>query len=291
MLSVIICSKNKNQLLSVSENIEKTIGIEYEIIKIDNTNNNFGICKAYNIGAALSKYSLLCFVHEDVHFHTYDWGKVILNFFEQNKGAGILGVAGSKYKSVVPSIWAQGLFNTDSLNILQHYYQKVVNIKTTIKFDEVKTLDGIFLCCPKIIWNKNKFDEINFDKFHFYDLDFCTQVGQHNKIYVTGEILIEHFSSGNLNNDWVKYAIKYTKKWLHILPLGNLSRNQQRSIEWRNRKILFFRMNILRYPVIDILKVFFSWNFVSNSSFYNIFGFFIRLFLTKLRIIKTDKFY
>ncbi|PWS31692.1 glycosyltransferase [Pedobacter paludis] len=291
MLSIVICSKDKNQFINVSKNIEETIGIDYEIIKIDNINNDFGICKAYNAGASLSKYQLLCFVHEDILVHTQNWGKVIINFFNKNQEAGILGVAGSKYKSIVPSIWAQGLYNTDSLNIIQHYADTVANINSTVKFDEVKTLDGVFLCCTKEIWSKNKFDEINFDKFHFYDLDFCTQVGQYNKIYATGEILIEHFSSGNLNRDWVEYSVKYTRKWLHILPLGNLSRNQQKLIEWRNRKILFFRMNILNYPLIDILKIFFSWKFISNSSLYDVIGFVVKLFLTRIKIIKSDKFY
>lgn len=73
MISIIICSKNKDLLKDVSANIELTIGVPYEIIAIENNKGEFGICKAYNDGASKAKYDIFCFMHEDISFETQNW--------------------------------------------------------------------------------------------------------------------------------------------------------------------------------------------------------------------------
>ncbi|QXU42336.1 glycosyltransferase [Pedobacter sp. D749] len=293
MISIIICSISNEFYNQVSANIKATIGVEYELIQIDNNIKNYGICKAYNIGAAQAKSSMLCFMHEDILVKSTNWGKEILDFFEQNEKIGVVGIAGSTFKSIVPSIWAQGLYQTDYLNLIQHYNtgKSLINPDYPSKWNQVKTLDGVLLFCPKKIWEEHPFDEKNFDKFHLYDLDFCTQVGQKYKVYVFTNMLIEHFSSGQLNKEWVEYSLKYADKWKHLLPLGNLSKKQQHDIEWRNRKILFFRMNILGYPPLKIIKVFFSYKFLVNTSFWKVLNFCIKLLAHKMGIIKAPKYY
>lgn len=62
MLSIIISSYQPQFYSALEKNIAETIGIPYEIIKIDNP-NLMGICEAYNKGASLSKYDYLLFVH------------------------------------------------------------------------------------------------------------------------------------------------------------------------------------------------------------------------------------
>jgi glycosyltransferase involved in cell wall biosynthesis len=293
MISIIICSVNPEFYNQVSESIKATIGVEYELIKISNHINNYGICKAYNIGAAQAKNPILCFLHEDILIQSTNWGREIFDFFEQNEKIGAVGIAGSTFKSLVPSIWAQGLYQTDYQRIIQHHSEgkSTINPDYPSKWIEVKTLDGVLLCCPKNVWEKYPFDEQNFDKFHLYDLDFCTQIGEKHKLYVFTGILIEHFSSGQLNQDWVKYSLRYTDKWKHLLPLGNLPKQQQRDIEWRNRKILFFRMNILNYPLTMMIKVFFDYKFLNNSPVFKVLYFFFKLLFHKTVIINSSKYY
>ena len=68
MLSIIICSVLPERLRKISQNIDETIGVEYEIVTIDNREKCWSIARAYNEGARQAKYPNLFFVHEDVMF-------------------------------------------------------------------------------------------------------------------------------------------------------------------------------------------------------------------------------
>lgn len=289
MISIIICSINDALFKQVVESIEHSIQVPFEIIRMDNKANQFGICKAYNDGAAKANFPYLCFLHEDILIKSSNWGAGIINFFEQNPNVGIVGVAGATYKSLVPSVWAQGLHGTDHANLIQHYRKTIAMHTESVSeaFSEVKTLDGVFLFTKKEVWEKHPFDEVTFDKFHCYDLDFCLQVGQHHQIFVYNHLLIEHFSSGSLNVDWVNYSIKLADKWQALLPVGDLPLSQQRDIEWRNRKIFFFRMNILGFPFSKSFKIFFGYGYQKHFSILKTLGFMKAILLRKLKL--SDK--
>ena len=83
MFSIIICSISPERLLQVKKNIQETIGTEHEFIAIDNRETKWPIAKAYNEGAKRARYPYLFFVHEDVRFHSQDWGKVIAGKLEE----------------------------------------------------------------------------------------------------------------------------------------------------------------------------------------------------------------
>ena len=70
MLSLIICSRNSDISATLKKNIETTIGINYELIVINNSLNHYSIFEAYNQGIRKSKYQFLCFMHEDILYHT-----------------------------------------------------------------------------------------------------------------------------------------------------------------------------------------------------------------------------
>lgn len=293
MISIIICSINKVLFEQVSKSIADTIFVEYEVIRIDNTITNFGICKAYNLGAAQAKYNYLCFLHEDILIKSNNWGAEIIEFFEQHENVGVVGVAGAVYKSLVPSVWAQGLYNTDHVNIIQHYKKTTSMNSESVgdHFSEVKTLDGVFLFTTKKVWQAYHFDEKTFDKFHCYDLDFCLQIGQNFKIFVNNRLLIEHFSSGSLNKDWVNYSIKLAEKWKKILPVGDLPYEQKEAIEWRNKKIFFLRMRILGYPLSSRIKFILTWNFNNKLPIIKILQLMYQLIGQKLNIIAKKPLY
>lgn len=75
MLSIIICSVDKQRLSNIQRNVAETIGdgVKYEIIAIDNSERKGSITSIYNEGARRAKYPCLLFVHEDVEFQTQDW--------------------------------------------------------------------------------------------------------------------------------------------------------------------------------------------------------------------------
>ena len=224
MISIIICSRNEDISNELKLNIQSTIGIDYELIVIDNSKNKYSIFSAYNKGVKEAKYSFLCFMHEDVLYHTNDWGKKVISHLTNPK-VGIIGVAGGHLMPNCPAGWFSSDLST--INIIQSHYEN--GIKTTYhdkKFEysdsvtnEVVAVDGVWFCMPKFLFSTISFDEKNFEGFHCYDLDICLQVrSTGNIVLVVSDILLEHFSGGNTNQEWIENSIILHNKWKLLLP-------------------------------------------------------------------------
>ena len=112
MISIIICSRNAIITPSLTENISETVGVEYELIIIDNSGNRFSIFQAYNEGVKRAKYSYLCFMHDDILFYTNNWGKALIHHFTNNSSIGLIGYIGTHFIPSVPSYWTSGPFVT-----------------------------------------------------------------------------------------------------------------------------------------------------------------------------------
>lgn len=260
MLSIIISSYQPEFYSALKKNIAETIGIPYEIIKIDNP-NLMGICEAYNKGASLSKYDYLLFVHEDVIFHTNNWGGVIVDIFNEDENVGLIGVAGSKVKTKAPSGWWSCPENYKVINILQHVNSKVEkwDFGENEKVTEVAAIDGVFMITKKTA-------DLYFDErlkgFHNYDLFLSTFIKRKNeKIVVTKDILIEHFSNGNVNFDWFKKALTFYKLYKKNLPLYvDCNQVELRKLEIKNSEN--FIKNYTFYKTdFQIMKYWFSFFF------------------------------
>ncbi len=219
MISIVICSRKPDISSLLKENIRNTIGVDFEIIVIDNSQNEYSIFSAYNEGVRRSKYPYLCFVHEDILFRTDDWGQNLVVHLSDKK-TGIVGVAGSKMMTRIPSSWSMiGSY----MNIIQHKNKKNKHIKRPNDFLENKQaaglLDGVLLSVRRELFDKIRFDE-NFKGFHGYDFDICAQsivAGYTN--YVIYDLLLEHFSFGNRTSEYYANMIQIYKKHERYLPL------------------------------------------------------------------------
>ena len=224
MISIIICSINKAYAEQVQKNIDQTIGVVWEPILVDNTISPKSITQVYNIGAAKATYDILCFVHEDILFQTQQWGIKLVEHFANDKELGLIGIAGSKYKSKTPSGWFTGISEFECCNILHLdssgnkqniYFNPVPNSLS----QDVIVLDGVFLCCPKSIWKEIQFDEVLLKDFHLYDVDFSFRVSEKYKAIVSFEINIIHLTQGgSFGNKWVEYTLLWHEKMKGKLP-------------------------------------------------------------------------
>jgi hypothetical protein len=223
MISIVICSIDPNLLLNLEKNISETIGIPYEIISTDNRNSNKGLCQVYNEGFLKSNYDNLCFLHEDVKFHTTNWGVLLVNLLKIQE-IGLVGVSGSVYKSSFPSSWAACSFKFYRMNTIQHYSDLPSPLTHKINpgeknYSYVVTVDGVLLATRKDVFSEYSFDKKILNGFHGYDLDLSMQIREKYKIVVSHQILLEHFSSGNFNSTWVEDTILIHKKWKNSLPI------------------------------------------------------------------------
>lgn len=282
MLSIIICSISSDHLNALKQNIQQTIGSEYEIISIDNREKHWPIAKVYNYGAQQAKYPYLFFVHEDVRLHSKDWGNFIVKKLDE-PNCGVIGFAGSKLRLACHSGWYQYheanvsyLYQGLGLGLSGFF---VVNAYLDRPFEEVITLDGLGMFVRKEVWEQYPFDEKLLTGFHCYDVDFSLQIAYakyRNYVCCSNQLLIEHFSMGNFNSkDWLSVTIRLHDKWRHLLPLKvaelALSDDELRLHEERNsysflKKVL--RSDCERSDKKKVFKQFwarpFSWKHFRN---------------------------
>ncbi len=203
MISIVICSVNPDHIDSISISIKNTIGLRYEIIAIDNSENKYSITQAYNMGAKRSIFENLIFVHEDVEFISENWGEKLVNILK-NKEIGIVGVAGSTYLPSVPSGWYLPDEKYNKVFIHQGFKYK----KQLVRFDNqgedltpVYLLDGVFLGMRKELWEEFPFYE-DLVGFHAYDVNICQRVCTKYQNIFTKQIELLHLSEGKVDKSY-----------------------------------------------------------------------------------------
>ena len=87
MLTIIIWSVDQKLLKNLKKNIADTIGdIIYEILEFDNSASNTNIARVYNNGLRKAQFPYILYLHEDIYFHSMDWGRLLVRNFEKNPG-------------------------------------------------------------------------------------------------------------------------------------------------------------------------------------------------------------
>lgn len=225
MISVIVCSRDiiKNRIHK--EHIISSAGDSIEYILIDNSYNQYSLCAAYNEGVKRASGELLLFMHDDVFPITKNWAQVVNLKFAEKKEIGALGVAGTNYLFKDDAFWCKPGRPFVKGKVIHEFSKKNELVITVFsdsgKDEEVVILDGLFMVIKADLFNKDqiKFDELNFNGFHLYDLDISMQINKSNKLFVTEDILVKHMSSGIFGEDWKTYAKIFIKKHKERLPI------------------------------------------------------------------------
>ena len=254
MISIVICHRSPVLLERISKNIRLTIGVEYELIIINNISNKHTILSAYNEGVSLSKFPTICFTHEDVLFYTQGWGNNVIEHFKDS-GTGMIGVTGGMAQSIVPGAWWYNhYFGKCATHLLMSATQKPgENLELYFNNPNnheikcpVSIIDGLWFCIRKSLFEKISFDEETYGGFHLYDADISMQVGMYAKKYVVYDILMQHVWNGNIDNHYYEELKKFTRKWSDTLPVHvvGLPRNYSDILGWHS----------LRAVVLDMLS-------------------------------------
>lgn len=270
MVSIVICSIDPQRMRTVSANIQATIGIEHEVIIIDNAKELGGMGAGYNTGASRAKYDIICFMHDDVEFLTQGWGQCVLTHFKSSASPGLIGIAGSRYKSKTISGWWTNQPKADCCNIYQRLptgKDRKFLLRPAGKNDvsvPVKVLDGVWLCTRKKIWEEFPFNTAELKGFHFYDLDISLRISEKYTVAVVYDVDLLHFSNGNFGDEWVRGAIYFHEQVNKVplpasvdVPAANaeahvckawLQRLQIEKISWQNRKLWVKAAKAMDHP-------------------------------------------
>lgn len=224
MFSLIVCSVNPAYLQGLRTSVSATIGVEHEWLVWDNRGVNTGLCEVYNTLAAQAKYPNLIFLHEDLLFKTNNWGQYLSEVFA-DASIGLIGVAGSSYKSKLLSGWYSGGGAADYSYIIHRLgadeYALSFPEKWPSREPAVVCIDGVFMVCRKALWEQSKFDQDLLRGFHFYDIDFSVRIAHKTKVVVTREIDIVHLTvGGDFGDRWVKEAFIYHNAAKDQLPFS-----------------------------------------------------------------------
>ncbi|MFC0772929.1 glycosyltransferase [Terrimonas alba] len=278
MLSLVVCSVNPSLLQIMEQSTAATIGIEYELLVFDNRRENLGICEVYNRMAEKAHYPYIVFLHEDLVMKTQNWGRYLVEIFQNDPDIGLVGVAGSDYKSHHFSGWYSGGSGRDYFNITHRQDGEDKLLLFPEKWEkneyEVVCIDGVFMACPKVIWQSIKFDHDLLRRFHFYDIDFSLRIARIKKVLVTNRIDLVHLTvGGDFGDNWIEQAFIFHEQKKNLMPfaLQKLDRQddhllfvywldwlKDQKISFKNRWRWVSRQKLLNrkkmiYPVLKFL--------------------------------------
>lgn len=231
----IIYSTNLNDdfIIEYNKHIVESCGLKnnYVIHPIKN-NGEYSLSGAYNKAIKYFKEGenfheyILVFIHHDLQFKTNNWGRILLNRFN-NLNYQIIGVAGSTFMPESGMWWED---RSKMVGIVEHsnegktwaseYSEEAVG-----KIKPVVTIDGLFMAidCNEI---DQYFDE-NYKGFHFYDLSmvFPNYLDGFN-VGVTTDIRILHKSIGMTNEQWEENRKQFAYQYKDDLPVKHISEDR-----------------------------------------------------------------
>ena len=227
MISVIICSRMADISQELKDNIAATIGCEYELCVIDNSHNDYNIFSAYNEGVRRAKGDILCFMHEDVVFHSEKWGDTLNNHFRQFPRAGAVGVLGGHYLPKRPCYWNEPCkesanYIQGGMNNGQYQSHRVQHQQYRSGRTFVAALDGVFMAIPKQLFSSGlvRWDNQTFSGFHFYDADVCMQIHKADyEVELIWDILLEHRNKSVFDSAFISARKMWFEKWKDYLPV------------------------------------------------------------------------
>lgn len=226
MISIVVCSRMPDIPSDLKKNIKESIGTDYELIVIDNSLNKYSIFSAYNEGLKIANGDILCYMHEDVYFHTSKWGSEVEKYFQLYPNAGMVGVAGTHYLASMPSAWWDSEICSGQLlqGATVNGEYRVVREDSWLDYKKNPTLvvsvDGLWMCFQRKVFDMIKWDDSSFVGFHCYDTDISLQVWNAGyEVHIFWDMLLEHKSLGSAGADFYDSLNILYRKWKHILPL------------------------------------------------------------------------
>ncbi len=236
LISIIICCRNVDIPNDLKKNIKNTIGSGYELIVIDNSDNKYSIFSAYNEGLNRASGNILCYMHEDVFYHSKNWGKNVLEYFLDYPQVAMIGVAGTHFLPKRPAAWWDTEMRSGHLlqgEMVDNTYRRREDVWQDYKCSPTKvvSVDGLWMCFRREIFDYIQWDDTTFKGFHGYDTDICLQVWRAGfEVHVCWNILIEHKSTGVANEVFYKELDVLYEKWKDMLPVikgVELSKSEQ----------------------------------------------------------------
>lgn len=260
MISCIICSRRLDISAELKENIASTIGCEYELVVIDNSRNEYSIFSAYNEGIHRAKGDILCFMHEDIIYHTEKWGGMVYDVL-RDESIGLVGVIGSQFlPNKIASWWLCGATKGQ---ILQGYTNHKGHYSCSLDGENIQQLtdmvvvDGLWFCMNRTLFPQVQFDKTTYNSYHCYDVDICMQVLNLGKrVVALPDLLIEHHSLGNVTTSYYNQLQVFYDKWQASLPIWRGIKITEKDALWVSKILDGYQTMVCRNVVLENSKAY-----------------------------------
>ena len=213
--SVVVCSINPWRFAQTCTMYERLLtDFPHEIIGIHDAKS---LAEGYNRGLMRTRGDFLIFSHDDILILDPDFAHKI---GERLRNFDILGFVGTR-RLISEFWWDAGLswlFGAMGHTLDDKAISLCIwNTEGWPVVDDIQAIDGLCIMARREIVEEIGFDEIVFDGFHLYDLDFSFSAWRAGKkLGVCCDIPVIHASVGTFDANHSRYGRLFIEK--HKLP-------------------------------------------------------------------------
>jgi GT2 family glycosyltransferase len=211
MVSVIMCSIDEARYKAAAEMYQRLLAKQHcEMIVMTGAGS---IAAAYNLGLAKARGEFIVLAHDDVEIISTDFQKRLTQHLSE---FDLIGIAGTDRLMHPQWIGAGPPYIHGQIANPRPDGQFDVSIFGTSgrTVDRIQALDGLFLAMTGKLAKSIRFDEINFDGFHLYDIDYSYSAYLAGyRVAVCNDIHAIHASRGRFKADWARFATRLTQKY------------------------------------------------------------------------------
>jgi tetratricopeptide (TPR) repeat protein len=211
LVSVICCSVSPAKLNVLVDCLNERL-LHWELVHISDARS---LSEGYTRGLQKAQADLLVFCHDDIRILSSDFSLRLRSYLESYD---LIGVAGSTQCSGPAALWG-GPPASHGWICYREGEKRCVSVGSAWGpvVPEAQVLDGVFLAGHRRVFEQVGFDEITFDGFHLYDMDFTWRAHLSGaRLAICQDLMIEHASRGNFDATWARYADLFRRKFPEI---------------------------------------------------------------------------
>ncbi len=210
-ISVICVFNDKNTFDRQLYASLKLQDVEYELIALDNTTQQFrSAAEALNYGSQKATGEILVYSHQDIFLKRSEELRRFAEAIANQPTGCILGAQGVKEPSKV---------YYSNITYGAEYIPEIVGDYPD-DFYAVSSVDEGFFGMKKKTWEMLKFDEALCDNWHLYCVELCLRTRKHGNAVYVFPTQLHHFSMGTISLGYMKNLKKlcsvYRKDFKYI---------------------------------------------------------------------------
>ncbi|MGH9807046.1 MAG: glycosyltransferase, partial [Terriglobia bacterium] len=179
------------------------------------------LSEGYNRGIAQARGKYLILSHDDIEILTPDFAQRLTTHLER---FDLIGIAGTT--RVIGGAWFLAGHPYDYQLVTSPtgqpgQYAIIVRGSGALVAPSIQAIDGVFMAMRAELARDIRFDEITFDHFHLYDIDFSYRAYLHGyRLAVCRDIFLVHDSLGGFDAVWEEYRKRFESKFAPNFPVN-----------------------------------------------------------------------